>query len=125
MRNTLKTQEEAMIYFLELLDIDMIDTLLENEQTYQDLEKHEFIRKLGYVIDDFLQAGDTKLIRRTVICDTVKYHFKCIGHTFTGNYFGMHIDPIIEKNENGKELDIYECLLFLLLTKKQQIIKTG
>jgi hypothetical protein len=47
MRNALKTQEEALIYFLELLDIDMIDTLLENDRTYQDMEKQEFIRKLG------------------------------------------------------------------------------
>ena len=113
MRNALKTQEEALIYFLELLDIDMIDTLLENNRTYQDMEKHEFIRKLGYVIDDFLQAGDTKLIRRTGICDAVKCHFKCKGQTFTGNHSGMHIDLIIEKNEDGKVLDIYECIYFL------------
>jgi len=34
MRNALKTHEEALIYFLELLDIDMIDTLLDNDRTY-------------------------------------------------------------------------------------------
>jgi hypothetical protein len=76
MKNALKTQEEALIYFLELLDIDMIDTLLDNNRTYQDMEKNEFIRKLDYVIDDFLQVGDTKLIQRSEICDAVKYHFK-------------------------------------------------
>jgi len=113
MRNTLQTQEESLIYFLELLDIDMIDTLLDNDRTYQDMGKDEFIRKLGYAIHDFLQAGDTKLIRRTGICDAVKCHFKCKGHTFTGNYSGKHIDLIIEKNKEGKVLDIYECIFFL------------
>ena len=77
MRNALKTQEEALIYFLELLDIDMIDTLLENDRTYQDMEKQEFIRKLG---------------QKTGICDSVKCHFKCKGHTFTGNYNGWEMD---------------------------------
>ncbi len=81
------------------------------------MEKHEFIRKLGYVIDDFLKAGDTKLISGTGICDAVKCHFKCKGHTFTGNYSRIHIDLIIEKNENGKVLDIYECLFFLPVKK--------
>lgn len=89
----------------------MIDTLLDNNRTYQDMEKNEFIRKLGYVIDDFLQAADTKLIRKTGICDAVKCHSKFKGHTFTGNNSGMHIDLIIEKNENGKVLDILSMLV--------------
>jgi hypothetical protein len=73
-----------------------------NDRIYQDLKKHEFIRKLDYVIDDFLQVGDTKLIQRSGICDAVKCHFKFKGHTFTENYSGIHIDLIIEKNEKGK-----------------------
>jgi hypothetical protein len=49
-----------------------------------------------------LQAENNKLIRRTGICDAVKCHYKCKGHTFTGHYSGMHIDLIIEKSEDGK-----------------------
>jgi len=37
----------------------------------------------------------------------------------------MYIDLIIEKSEDGKVLDIYECIFFLPDGKKKQVIKQG
>ena len=59
--NALKTQFDAVIYFIKNLDIDMIDTLLDDKYTYQDLKKNVFIQKLGIAFDEFIKAGDSQL----------------------------------------------------------------
>jgi len=61
------TQEDAIILFIKQLDIDMINTLLDEGRTYQDMKKEIFIRKLGYVFDEFLNSGDTELTYKPVL----------------------------------------------------------
>jgi hypothetical protein len=111
--STLSTQEDAVIHFIEMLDIDMINTLLDEGRTYQDMEKYLFIRKLGYAFDEFLESGDTFLQTKKGNCEAVTCNFKCKGYSFYGNNSGKHIDLIIEKDLESKVLDIYECLYFL------------
>ena len=43
----LKTQAQAVVHFIEQLDIEMVDTLLDDTLEYQDMEKNIFINKLG------------------------------------------------------------------------------
>jgi hypothetical protein len=47
MNTNLTTQRDAIKYFIEKMDIEMIDMILSNENTYQDLPKQTFIQKLS------------------------------------------------------------------------------
>ena len=110
----LKTQEDAVLYFLQRLDVDMVNTLLDDGRNYQDMEKDIFIRKLGYAFDEFLDCGDTFLNCLSGKCDAVMCNFKCSGYSFTGNNSGKHLDLIVEKSTEGNVLDMYECRFFLI-----------
>lgn len=116
----LNTQEDAVLYFIQRLDVDMINTLLDDGRTYQDMEKDIFIRKLGYAFDEFLDCGDTFLNCSSGKCDAVMCNFQCRGYSFTGNNSGKHLDLIIEKNVEGKVLDMYECRFFICDEKEKK-----
>ena len=45
----INTQEEAIKFFIEKLDIEMIDAFLDDCKTYQDMQKRIFIAKLNRV----------------------------------------------------------------------------
>lgn len=114
------TQEDAVIHFIQQLDIDMINTLLDEGRTYQDMDKHIFVRKLSYAFDEFIDAGDAYLNCTSGKCDAVKCNFQCKGFSFTGNHSDKHMDLIIEKDNNGKVQDIYECRFFLCDGKERR-----
>ena len=117
MENKIKTnrniqsQSDAVLHFLQNLDIDMIDAVLEDNRTYQDLEKHVFIQKLGYALDEFIQSGDTFLNRHPGFCNSEICNYKCTGFSFIGNNSGHHFDLIFDIKE-GLVHDIYECTQF-------------
>lgn len=105
------TQADAVIYFLQNLDVDMVGDILEDNRSYQDFEKHVFIRKLGYALDEFILAGDTFLNRYNGICNSVICNYKCKGYTFIGNNSDNYFDLIIDIKD-GIIQDIYECTYF-------------
>lgn len=107
----IKTQSDAVLHFLQHLDIEMIDSVLEPNRTYQDFEKNTFVQKLGYALDEFIQSGDTYLNRFPGQCNSEICNFKCIGFSFIGNNSGNYFDLIIDIKE-GVVQDIYECSLF-------------
>jgi hypothetical protein len=116
--NTIKLdkQADAVLYFLQGLDIEMVNAVLEDNRTYQDFEKHVFIQKLDYALDEFIQAGDTYLNRYPGQCNSEICNYKCKGFTFIGNNSGHFFDLIIDIKD-GVVLDIYECTLFKCLAK--------
>jgi hypothetical protein len=107
----IKTQSDAVLHFLQHLDIEMIDSVLEPNRTYQDFEKHTFVQKLGYALDEFIQSGDTYLNRYPGQCNSEICNYKCKGFTFIGNNSGNYFDLIVDINE-GVVQDIYECTEF-------------
>ena len=107
----IKTQSDAVLHFLQRLDIEMIDSVLEPNRTYQDFEKKTFVQKLGYALDEFIQSGDTYLNRFPGQCNSEICNYKCKGFTFIGNNSGNYFDLIIDIKE-GVVQDIYECSLF-------------
>ena len=107
----IKTQSDAVLHFLQHLDIEMIDSVLVPNRTYQDFEKHTFIQKLGYALDELIQSGDTYLNRYPGQFNSEICNFKCKGFTFMGNNSGNYFDLIIDIKE-GVVQDIYECSLF-------------
>ena len=58
----INTQEEAIKFFIEKLDIEMIDAFLDDCKTYQDMQKRIFIAKLNRVFQTYKETGDTYLV---------------------------------------------------------------
>ena len=110
----IKTQSDAVLHFLQHLDIEMIDSVLEPNRTYQNFEKYIFIQKLGYALDEFIQSGDTYLNRYPGQCNSEICNYKCKGFTFVGNNSGNYFDLIIDIKD-GVVQDIYECTKFKVM----------
>ena len=110
-RESLNTQAETVLYFFQRLDIDMIKMLLDDANTYQYFEKKVFLKKLDYVFDDLLQAGNTYLNRYDGFCNSEECNFKCKGYSFVGNVSNDYVDFIIDVRDN-RVFDMYECSQF-------------
>ena len=124
-KGSLNTQTDAVIYFFQRLDIDMVSDILEDNRTYQDFEKPLFIHKLGNAFDEFVKAGDTFLQCHTGFCNSKLCNYKCNGLSFTGNFSGNYLDMIIE-TKDGVVQDMYECSEFKMqvngITKNERIV---
>ena len=107
----LQTQVDAVLYFLQRLDIDMVSSVLDDSRTYQNFEKPLFIKKLDYALDEFIEAGDTYLNRYEGSCNSKSCNYKCKGYSFVGNNSGNYFDLIIDVKD-GVVYDIYECFSF-------------
>ena len=107
----LKTQVDAVLYFLQRLDIDMVSSVLEDNRTYQNFAKPLFIKKLEDALDEFIEAGDTYLNRYKGSCNSKRCNYKCKGYSFVGNNSANYFDLIIDVKD-GVVNDIYECFSF-------------
>jgi ribosomal 50S subunit-associated protein YjgA (DUF615 family) len=92
----LKTQVDAVLYFLQRLDIDMVSSVLEDNRTYQNFAKPLFIKKLEDAKDEFIEVGDTYLNRYNGSCNSKSCNYKCKGYSFVGNNSANHFDLIID-----------------------------
>lgn len=116
----LQSQEDAIVYFLQRVDIEMINDILDDDKTYQDKDKSVFIHKLGIAFEKFIEEGDTFLHRYAGFCNRQDCNFKCTGYSFIGNNSGNYLDVIFIIKE-GIVHDLYECTGFKLL--EQGIVK--
>ncbi len=118
--NKLKTQYDALVYFIRKLDIEMIDSLLDNNLTYQDFPKYLFVQKLGHAFDQFTYKGDTNLYTYTGACSSSLCSKGCKGIRFVGNKSELFMDLIILETE-GNVKDIYECHEFSTVSPKKEV----
>ena len=109
--NCIKTQADAVLYFLQNLDIDMIDLLLPANRTYQDFDKHIFIQKLGEALEEFKSDGDTFLNQFSGHCNSQICNFNCAGFAYVGNHSGNYFYLIVDIKD-GEVMDMYECSNF-------------
>ena len=103
------TQTDAIKHFIEKMDVEMIDALLEDSITYQDMEKYLFISKLQEAFETFAGFGDTHLVSvegRCNTCDRTKW-----GFTFYGN-ISLNYMSIIFDTKEKRIVDLYECVNF-------------
>jgi hypothetical protein len=107
----LQTQIDAVLYFLQRLDINMLKLVLDDSFTYQNFEKPLFIKKLDAALNDFIEAGDTYLNRYKGFCNAESCNYKCKGYSFVGNKSHNYFDLIIDVKD-GVVNDIYECYSF-------------
>jgi hypothetical protein len=108
----LQTQVDAVLYFLERLDSDMLELILEEQKVSKEFDKKAFINDIADAFDDLSKKGNTFLNRYEGKCISgVCSKTDCIGFSFVGNKTNDFIDLIIEV-KNDKVLDIYECSQF-------------
>ena len=79
----LKNQEDALAYFIQKLDIDMVNQLLDY-RNYQNFEKHIFISKLKIALDQFKKEVNNFLSKHKGFCNAKNCNYKCEGYTFLG-----------------------------------------
>jgi hypothetical protein len=58
---SLASQLDAVLYFMQRMDEDMLKLILEDCYTYQDYDKRTFLKKLSNAFDEFHDKGDTYL----------------------------------------------------------------
>jgi hypothetical protein len=120
--HSLNSQASAVSHYIKNLDIDMIETLLDGDLTYQDFTKSTFIQKFGIAFDEFIQAGDSELDISNGFCSEFICNNQCSGFRFSSKSSGLYFDLIIEI-EDGKVIDIYECNSFLCLSSDTNAYK--
>lgn len=110
-KSPLTTQADAVLYFFEKLDISMVNSLLDENFSYQHFSKRNYISKLDDAFNEFLDAGDTYLKRQSGLCNSKSCNFNCKGYSFIGNNSNNYFDLIFDIKD-GIVQDIYECSNF-------------
>lgn len=105
----LDNHSDAVVHFFCKMDIEMLDLILDEKRTYQDMAKTEFITLLGIAFDKFIAKGDAELIAIPGCCNSCNCPNKDKqGYTFRGNNSEWEMDVIIETKKNTVT-DIFEC----------------
>ena len=104
----------SLIHYISQMDIDMIDAILPDTITYNDVSKKQFIIALDLLFNEFKSYGDTRLIQFRGVCQICKKGYP--GFTYIGNHSKNFINIIIELPKrpygNIDIADIYDCSSF-------------
>jgi hypothetical protein len=124
MQPEIQTQAEAIIYYIQEMDIDMIELILNNTQTINNAQITEnfsngnFVRQLGRVFDIFKSNKNDKLIGYPGFCNSDRCPNSCMGgYSFVGNN-SMHRMDIVIEVDNGNVIDIGQCYDFEVFDKE-------
>ena len=98
----------------------MIDSLLDDNRTYQNFPKYLFIQKLGNAFNRFIRQGDNLLYTYDGTCNSELCSSGCKGIRFIGNNSGLYI-AVVFKEENDNLIDVYECHDFSTISPKKKI----
>lgn len=104
----LKTQYDAILYFLEQMDTEMIQMILENDKSIKYYDKSILIKKLSYAMETFFDKGDTHFVKQNGYCKSKTCNFKCKGYSFIGNKSGFYTDVVFKETEDDY-VDIFNC----------------
>lgn len=128
-RSQIKTHTDAIVYFFESFDIEMIDTLLVDGEQYCGLDKAAFLEKINEIFKVFIIAGNTRLIgfREIIDSDQTKfssfsdYYNNSVGYSFVGNNSSHFLDLMFIE-EKGIIKSVLDCgNLYLNLPDRDDI----
>jgi hypothetical protein len=105
----LRTQSEAIRYFIQTMDIEVLYFILDEKMTFQDFPRNEFLLKLERAIEDFKKNGDTFLNAIEGRCSQCSKDKS--GFLFVGNNSKMYMNLLFD-HSNGQIKDLYECSNF-------------
>ncbi len=104
----LTSQYDAVVYYMERMDIGKINEVLDN-QKYSHKAKPEFIKLLKGVFEVFKAAGNEHLHAVSGVCKGC--NFGCKGYSFIGTNDNSHLDLAFEF-ENDRIKDMCDCSNF-------------
>lgn len=116
----LRSLSDAVRYFIQSMDIDMLYTLLDDKITYQDFHRNEFLLKLERVMEDFKSNGDTFLNAVEGRCGDC-YKEKS-GYLFIGNNSKRYMNLLFDL-EKGEITDLFECSNFITQFKFRHLTR--
>ena len=105
----LRNQADAVRYFIQTMDIEMLYLILDDKITYQNFSRNEFLLKLERVITDFKTNGDTFLNAIEGRCSQCSKDKS--GFLFVGNNSKMFMNLLFDLS-SGEVKDLYECSNF-------------
>jgi hypothetical protein len=112
------SHEQAIVYFFEKMDIYNIDRLLDDNLTYQDIKKSQYMIYLNAAFEEMQLRKNNHLIAYTGRCQECKPGHK--SYCFIGDLDGSHIDILIEVDPySNRILDLYECVKMKYDMEKQ------
>lgn len=101
--------EDALLFFIQTMDLEMIELVLEDGKTYQSLNKKDFMYRLSICFSFFKEKGDTNLNAIKGQCK--KCNKGLSGYLFIGNHSKNYLSLLFEIEEK-KIFDLGECLEF-------------
>lgn len=128
-RSQIKTHTDAIVYFFESFDIEMIDTLLVDGEQYCGLDKAAFLEKIDEIFKIFISAGNTRLVGFREVSNEHKkkfstfsdYYNNSVGYSFVGNNSSHFLDLMFIE-EKGVVKSVLDCgNLYLNLPDRDDI----
>jgi len=117
------TQRDAFVHFFKRMDLEMIDLILERE-TYMEIPKSSFIRRLERGFDLFKGYSDLYLKENRGTCFGKGCdHYLDRAIEFVGNRSGYRMALVLVVKD-GKIEDISECAKFVGKAFQAEIDKT-
>jgi hypothetical protein len=104
-----KNKKQLILESFQAMNLSMLDVLLDESNTYQDVVKDVFIEKLDKVFTNFKDNGDTHLLAFKGVCVSKECgNTGCFGYSFIGNNSKQHIDLIFDEASDDVK-DIFQC----------------
>lgn len=108
----IKKSKESIIKVIETMDLDSLNSLLDDNLTYQDLTKDVFLEKLSELFIE-LKEQDSHLVANKGFCSSVECSNNGKkGVMFCGNNSGKHFNFIFEQDNNGLVTELFHCNKF-------------
>ena len=101
--------KQSIIAAFAKMDIEQLDTLLSDKQTYQDATKQVFLNKVLQLFLDYRANGDEELTVHDGHCTSCNRG--CAGFCFIGNHTRNYTTLLIEGTDE-QVTDIHHCSAF-------------
>jgi hypothetical protein len=118
LKQPIVTQKDAFLHFMSRMDIDMLEYVLDDENTYSECTKAVFLEKLNETVTDFKKKGNDNLIYNIGYCAASNCNLGCQGYMFKANKTKNTFSLIIEE-KNQKIKDVFECTRFITVKKEK------
>ncbi len=111
----MRTSYNQIVHCIANLDIQLLNELLDENRTYNDISKTDFISRISEVFDYFRkECGEIKLVPVKGVCgSSLCVNCNSPGITFRGMVSGKYMSLIINV-EDDKVTDIFQCKEFKL-----------
>ena len=113
MSTKLSSEKENIINSIKRMDVEMLNSFLDDSMTYQEASKDVFLEKIKDVFLRLKDLNDRNLKHYSGKCISKKCNNTgCNGYRFQGNVSKVYLDLIIKESDERIQ-DIFHCYDFL------------